>query len=367
VRLLLEAGADPNFTTPQGETSLHQAADTDSEDIVRLLLDYGASANAQQGEGETPLHYAAYKGSASCARLLLERGADPDTPNSTLGWTPLHYACDYDNLELVRLLLAHGANDAALDVKRRRPADLAKGPLVCKLFGSPVPSTAPSRKISMIDEDFKKLTQLKSSICETLKETSSFVTEAETRRPRPRNSPLYTWLLSLRLEELHDQLIDAGCEDLDFMLAQMKGERPMTLESMQRLGVYKLGWRMRFLAFLSEEAQQTTQQGCRFTCSKPQASPQWLQSVPTLRCWLANLSLSSLLGNFEQAGLDDLDQLMMLMNTAYPVTDATLRTIGVDKPGHRARILARLQDESRGVVYSCRLRSAEKGACCRII
>jgi hypothetical protein len=60
------------------------------------------------------------------------------------------------------------------------------------------------------------------------------------------------------------------------------------------------------------------------------------------------------------------------MNTAFPITDAELKEIGVCKPGHRIRILAKLREDSIGVTYTKRLelkesssmeRSGVKAAC----
>ena len=56
VRLLLEAGADPDAVTPKdGESALHVAAKDGKLDIVRLLADAGAKLDLENAEGETAL------------------------------------------------------------------------------------------------------------------------------------------------------------------------------------------------------------------------------------------------------------------------------------------------------------------------
>jgi ankyrin repeat protein len=54
VRLLLEAGADPNPVALM-MSPLHSAVAHENVDLVRLLLDFGANVNARSLHGKTPL------------------------------------------------------------------------------------------------------------------------------------------------------------------------------------------------------------------------------------------------------------------------------------------------------------------------
>lgn len=60
---------------------LHAAAAGNHLGIVRLLLDAGADPNAVQSDSFRPLHSAAQNGNAAMVALLLERGADPALPD----------------------------------------------------------------------------------------------------------------------------------------------------------------------------------------------------------------------------------------------------------------------------------------------
>lgn len=55
VKLLLDAGANPDATTPDGESALHLAAKAGKLDIIRALADAGATLDLPNGDGKTAL------------------------------------------------------------------------------------------------------------------------------------------------------------------------------------------------------------------------------------------------------------------------------------------------------------------------
>jgi ankyrin repeat protein len=78
VRMLLEAGAEPNAVVTgksQTETPLHWAASTDDADVAETLIAGGADIEAAGGSIGTPLHNAVGYGCWHVARLLVQRGA----------------------------------------------------------------------------------------------------------------------------------------------------------------------------------------------------------------------------------------------------------------------------------------------------
>jgi ankyrin repeat protein len=116
VRLLLQAGADPNAVVKDtAETALHgcviglgeNVAATDRHEVVKLLVAHGADPNRRtipgavtlafwrdvRTRGETPLHRAAAYASEETVRFLLDAGADKtirdangDSPQSWASW-----------------------------------------------------------------------------------------------------------------------------------------------------------------------------------------------------------------------------------------------------------------------------------------
>lgn len=80
VRLLLDAGEDPNRYNPDGchshATPLHNAVWSERLDVVRLLVERGARLDIRDTLYDgTPLGCANYGGKAETARYLRERGA----------------------------------------------------------------------------------------------------------------------------------------------------------------------------------------------------------------------------------------------------------------------------------------------------
>jgi ankyrin repeat protein len=100
----------------KGRTPLHVVADwpgyfPNGPQIVRMLIEAGADPNARDPDkpgSETPLHWAASSDDVDVARALIDGGADVETPDGSIG-TPLDNAIGYACLHVARLLVQRGA------------------------------------------------------------------------------------------------------------------------------------------------------------------------------------------------------------------------------------------------------------------
>ena len=108
--------------------------------IVRILIEAGADPNAltSPGHPETPLHYAASSDDADVAEALINGGADLEVPGGSIG-TPLDNAVGYGCWHVARLLVARGArvdklwHAAALGLLPRLEELIVAGPAADEL------------------------------------------------------------------------------------------------------------------------------------------------------------------------------------------------------------------------------------------
>jgi len=146
-RLLVRAGADVNASTAEGRTPIVVAQ---SPEMIEVLLAAGAAVGGQDTDGETALHHAAsatnqasgvyfstslrpedverrrpaFAKQTESLRQLLAAGADVSLRNRD-GATPLHAAARAGNVPAVELLLQHKADVTATDAKGATPLHYA--------------------------------------------------------------------------------------------------------------------------------------------------------------------------------------------------------------------------------------------------
>lgn len=124
--LLLNAGADPNDTAPDGTSALVVAVHSGHQPVATLLLSKGANPNAI-GAGYTALHAAVLRSDLEMVRNLLGYGAEVDVPlrhgttttragghfvlpENLTGATPFLLAAKFLEVDIMRLLAARGAD-----------------------------------------------------------------------------------------------------------------------------------------------------------------------------------------------------------------------------------------------------------------
>lgn len=88
-RLILEAGADVNFTDLTGRSALHWAADNKNVELTRLLLEARANPNAYTRAGQPVLAMSVLRNQNEIKKLLYQYGAD------------LNFAYDFINAKLL--------------------------------------------------------------------------------------------------------------------------------------------------------------------------------------------------------------------------------------------------------------------------
>ena len=112
VKVLVEAGADPNYATYTGHlTPLHFAARIGSLEVCKVLIEAGAELDKRDKGGQTALLLAigTERSQIELIRLLIQAGADPNIPNN-YGKTPLYWATGGRTVEFVNLLIQAGSD-----------------------------------------------------------------------------------------------------------------------------------------------------------------------------------------------------------------------------------------------------------------
>ncbi len=148
MRILVQAGANPNFAMKDGNSILHFATwRSNCAECVKILIDAGADINAKSNSGETPItimmtastakyraetvQYTtnAYKAAGvtvmpdkfmnpkesdwddpdAIIKLLIEAGADVNASN-VVGTTPLITAAFFNKSDLIKMLIGAGAD-----------------------------------------------------------------------------------------------------------------------------------------------------------------------------------------------------------------------------------------------------------------
>lgn len=88
-KLILEAGADVDFSDLSGRTALHWAADNNNAELVKLLLEHRANPNAFTRAGQPVLAISVLRNQDAIKKLLYQYGAD------------LNFAQDFINAKLL--------------------------------------------------------------------------------------------------------------------------------------------------------------------------------------------------------------------------------------------------------------------------
>jgi ankyrin repeat protein len=105
VEFLLKNGTDVSLAARNAQkvTALHAGASRGGPEIVRMLLEAGADPNTKQERGFVPLHSAAANGNAAIVELLLKHGAVADAKADD-GKSPADLAAEAGHKEIVETL-----------------------------------------------------------------------------------------------------------------------------------------------------------------------------------------------------------------------------------------------------------------------
>lgn len=116
LKMVLEAGADPNATLPTGQPALVEVVGADRYtkhrlEVLSLMLKHGANPNVMRNDDShiSVLMLAAMEDKLEEAKVLMQHGAEVNYVDPAMGTTPLHAAVVGANVGIVKMLLGAGA------------------------------------------------------------------------------------------------------------------------------------------------------------------------------------------------------------------------------------------------------------------
>ena len=121
---LIKHGADINAVNKSGYTPLHVSCSCNSKSIAVDLLKHKADVNVLNKRGNTALHLACMSKSKDIILQLLQHEARVNVSNE-FGDTPLHLAAVENDTEIATVLIKHGAHVMAVNDKGNTALHLA--------------------------------------------------------------------------------------------------------------------------------------------------------------------------------------------------------------------------------------------------
>lgn len=113
------------FMPENGFDNLYFPVNNRDYETVKVLLDAGANPNAKSLNGLFPLYIAAETGELKNVKQLVEHGANLNM-TSPRSWTPLINAADEGHYEVVKYLLEKGADASIRNSEGMTACDIAR-------------------------------------------------------------------------------------------------------------------------------------------------------------------------------------------------------------------------------------------------
>ena len=293
-----------------GWTPLYRAVICSHFSIAKVLLEKGANTELRTKMGETALHQAADSGLKGFVQLLLEHHANPNAQQNGRdyidGDTPLHRAASKGHTEVCQLLIDH---KATIDMQNHTVSttQLARTPLHVAVEAG--------------QNDVVRLFLQKGAATDLQDMTGKLPIDLAK---------------SLDMAHIFDGDTEAQPEESENLLVVSGPQKPLSPPSVNYLKPpsYEPEAEKPLTSKVIIDLNRT------FSFGNDTRRTQLLE-------WLIGYHLEGLLEVLIEAGFDDVDLLVAQVGSSVPLTLDNLQSIGITRPGHRARLLAAIESEAR--------------------
>jgi len=110
LKMLIDHGADLNFTLGNGRTAAIEACGAGRHEIAAVLFAAGASTEVVNGYGRTALLEAAFHGHVACVDTCVRAGANVNFATKNQGSTAAHFAAQAGHMGVLTKLRECGAD-----------------------------------------------------------------------------------------------------------------------------------------------------------------------------------------------------------------------------------------------------------------
>lgn len=275
----------------------------------------------------------------------------------------MHYAVDCGHSDCVQTMLSYGADPSLRDKQGRNAKDLSVSRQITQIIedfsrssivagGSPSPIGEVTTYIISEPSDHNKRNEtspnipMRCSVVSPITEKSSLAGQLY---------PIFAWLEKYHLEDYYEVLVDAGYDDINIMINQMKGPLPLSDKNLREIGICKPGHRRLILVKLEDEAgliqrdrklSRERSNGILQCCVLSNSTRSF--SPPKLVEWLEELELSHLYALFLESGYDSYEVMLEIQNSLHPLTNRQMELeIKIRDNKARTKILSRLESDSK--------------------
>ena len=177
---------------------------------------------------------------------------------------------------------------------------------------------------------------------------SSQETSISSPIKKPQDS-LYKFLSEIRLENYYSILNSNGFDDIPLLINQTKTGTAITDKQLKISGINIPGDRAKILLKLQEKAGNfgfPVPKEVYYICQNENYEDDI--NINKLKEWLEGLKVEIYFDNFIKNGYHSLELMLLQMESKNPITDDILKDeIGINKIGHRSRIINKLTEEGR--------------------